>query len=128
MKKIIQLLSFLFVLYFASCDKESFFQGENAILNTSSDTLHFDTVFTSVGSVTQLFKIFNGNNGKLRLNSVKLAGGASSPFKINVDGLTGPEVTDIDMAANDSLYIFVTVKIDPTTDNLPFVISDSVEI
>jgi hypothetical protein len=128
MKKIIQLFSFVIAVYLASCNKESYFQGENAVLDTSSDTLHFDTVFTSVGSVTQLFKIFNGNNGKLKLSSVKLAGGASSPFKINVDGLPGPEVNDIDIAANDSLYVFVTVKIDPSADKLPFIISDSVNI
>jgi hypothetical protein len=85
-------------------------------------------VFTSTGSVTQFFRIYNTNNQKLRLSSVQLSGGASSWFKINVDGTPGPEVRDIEIAANDSIYVFVSVKIDPTLDNLPFIVQDSIRI
>ena len=61
----------------------------------SADTLKYDTVFTSVGSVTQSFKIINENNQKLRLSSVKLMGGAASAFKMNVDGIATSEATNI---------------------------------
>ncbi|WP_315818418.1 hypothetical protein [Paraflavitalea speifideaquila] len=110
-----------------SCKKDSFITG-HANLSTSADTLHFDTVFTSVGSVTHLFRIFNDNDQKLKLSNVTLAGGASSVFRINVDGTPGPTVSDIEIEANDSLYVFVSVKIDPTSENLPFVLRDSIHI
>ncbi|MEO6636943.1 MAG: hypothetical protein ABIN25_01630, partial [Ginsengibacter sp.] len=110
------------------CKKESFITSMDAVLSTSVDTLSYDTVFTSVGSVTQSFKIFNNNNQKLLLSQVKLAGGNSSSFKINVDGTSADEVDNIEVNANDSLYVFVQVKIDPASGSLPFIIRDSILI
>ncbi|MBD0331917.1 MAG: hypothetical protein ICV66_04620 [Chitinophagaceae bacterium] len=111
-----------------SCRKESFTNSSDAFLQTSVDTLHFDTVFTTTGSITQFVKIINTNSKGVRISSVELKGGVSSPFKINVDGLPGPIVNSIDIEGNDSTYMFVTVSINPATTNLPFVVRDSVEI
>lgn len=116
-----------FILLF-SCKKESFITSKDASLGISADTLKYDTVFTSAGSVTQSFKIINNNNQKLRLSSVKLIGGDSSFFKINVDGQPGPEADNLELAANDSLYVFVQVTINPNSANLPFVVRDSIRI
>lgn len=116
------------VVFTVSCKKESFITSGNAKLSTSADTLYFDTLFTSVGSVTQYFRIFNDNDQKLRLSNIQLGGGTNSAFKINVDGFTGPAVSDIEIEANDSVYVFVTVKIDPTVADIPFVLQDSVQI
>lgn len=110
-----------------SCKKESFIKDRSATLNTSSDTLRFDTVFTSTGSVTRFFRIYNNNDQKLLLSKVSLGGGISSPFKINVDGSPG-ETNNIEVAANDSVYVFVSVKIDPTAVDQPFILQDSVHI
>ena len=118
----------LIAAFIISCKKESFIRSGNAKLSTSTDTLAFDTLFTSVGSVTRYFRIFNDNDQKLRLSKIELAGGNSSAFKLNVDGLPGPAVDDVEIAANDSVYVFVTAKIDPTAANIPFVFQDSIRI
>ncbi|HEU4608294.1 MAG TPA: hypothetical protein VFS31_09310, partial [Chitinophagaceae bacterium] len=115
-------------LVLVSCKKDSFITRPEASLSVSSDTLHYDTVFTTTGSVSQFFRIYNDNNQKLRLSSVKLSGGASSYFKINVDGSPGPEVRDIEINANDSIYVYVSVKIDPNANALPFIVQDSISI
>ncbi|QEC58541.1 choice-of-anchor Q domain-containing protein [Flavisolibacter ginsenosidimutans] len=117
-----------FVLFLFSCRKESFTTNAAALLRTSVDSLHFDTVFTTTGSTSQYFKIVNDNNKGIHLSSVRLAGGAASPFKINVDGIVGPQVSSAEVLANDSLYVYVTVSINPTAQNLPFIIRDSIEI
>jgi len=117
-----------FVLLLFSCRKESFTTNAAAQLRTSVDSLHFDTVFTTAGSTSQYFKIVNDNNKGIHLSSVRLAGGAASPFKINVDGIVRPQVNNADVLANDSLYVYVTVSINPTAQNLPFVVRDSIEI
>jgi hypothetical protein len=111
-----------------SCRKTSFTTASDALLETSVDTLHFDTVFTSTGSITNRFKIFNANDQKLRLSTVKLMGGAASFFKLNVDGLSGTAFNNIEVEANDSVYVFVSVSVNPTTANLPFVVQDSILI
>lgn len=92
------------------------------------DTLSFDTVFATVGSVTQSFKIFNNNDQKLRLSQVKLSGGAASAFKININGTSSAEADNIEINANDSIYIFVQVNVNPTSATTPFILSDSISI
>ncbi len=114
-------------LLLSACKKNTFITG-NANLGTSVDTLHFDTVFTTTGSVTQFLRIYNQNDQKLRLSNISLSGGTASAFRINVDGTPGPSVKNIEVEANDSLYVFVSVSIDPTSANLPFVIRDSIRI
>ena len=114
------------MLLFFSCKKESFITSSNARLSISADSVKFDTVFTSIGSITQSFKIFNDNNQKLLLSKVKLMGGSTSAYKININGLAAIEADNIEIAANDSIYVFVTVTVNPNTANLPFIISDSI--
>jgi hypothetical protein len=122
------LLLIIAAVFFFACKKESFTNNSSAFLQTTVDTLHFDTVFTSTGSFTQVVKIINNNKKSIHISSVRLAGGTSSTFKINVDGITGPQVTNIDVANDDSVYVFVTVSINPNTANLAFIVRDSIEI
>lgn len=111
-----------------SCKKESFTTSSDASLITGDDTLKFDTVFTTLGSITQAFTIVNDNNQKLRISNIKLGGGASSFFKMNVDGVPGTDFSNIELNANDSMYVFVKVTIDPSITNQPFVVNDSITI
>lgn len=128
MRAAILLPALFSLLILFSCRKDSFITGPDAIVRVTVDTLKYDTVFTQTGSVTQSFKIVNENDKKLRLSSVKLMGGVSSSYSMNVDGTAAQEVTNVDIEANDSVYVFVKVNIDPTIDNLPFIIRDSIQI
>jgi hypothetical protein len=119
---------FVVLCFFISCKKDSFITSADARLGTSVDSLKFDTVFTTTGSITKSFKIFNNNEQKLLLSKIKLGGGATSAFKMNVNGIAAAELNNIEVAANDSIYVFVTVTVNPTAANLPFIISDSVMI
>ncbi|MES1215213.1 MAG: choice-of-anchor Q domain-containing protein [Bacteroidota bacterium] len=118
-------ISFLLILF--SCKKDSFITSAEARITISANTLKYDTVFVTAGSTYQFFKIINENNQKLRVSSVKLMG-ANSNYSINVDGIVGPQVNNIDIEANDSLYVFVQVNVNPNANNLPFIIRDSVQV
>ncbi|MFT3937057.1 MAG: choice-of-anchor Q domain-containing protein [Chitinophagaceae bacterium] len=128
MKKIFVYTCLLLLTALCACKKDSFITSKDAQISLSADSLHFDTVFTTTGSVTQQFKIKNSNNQKLKINSVYLGGGTSSSFKINVDGVPGPTVGEIDLDANDSIFVFVTVTINPNAANQPFVLRDSIGV
>ena len=123
----ISVLLILGIMVFTSCKKETFITSPNALLSTSVDSLMFDTVFTTAGSITKQFKIFNLNNQKLRV-SVSLKGGSASPFKINVDGIASPSVNNIEIAANDSIYVFVQVNVNPNSATAPFILADTISI
>ena len=88
---------FFTVIIVCSCKKDSFITSPQALLGLSTDSLTFDPVFTSVGSITKSFKIFNPNNQKLQLSKVKLLGGTSSSFKINnIPQLVGKHLLLVD--------------------------------
>lgn len=118
----------LSLLLLIACRKDSFITSPDASVSITADTLHYDTVFTSVGSVTQTFRIINENNQKLRLSSVRLMGGTASNFMINVNGEPTALADNIEIEANDSIHVFVKVTVDPSSENLPFIIRDSIEI
>ncbi len=126
--KTIVLIILSAVMLLVACRKDSFINSADARVNITADTLKYDTVFVTTGSVTQFFKIINDNNQKLRLSSVKLMGGAASAFKINVDGIATTEATNIEIEANDSVYVFVQVNVNSNTTNLPFIIRDFINI
>jgi len=121
-------LLFFFTGLLLSCRKDRFTESAAAQLQPGADTLHFDTVFTTFGSTTQVLKIYNNNREGIRLQALRLAGGNASAFRINADGIPGPEVRGLEIAGRDSLYIFVTVTIQPNAAQLPFVVQDSIEI
>ena len=128
MKQILIYTGLLFLVFFYGCKKDTFITSKDALVQLSADTLHFDTVFTTTGSVTQLFKIKNANNQQLKIDEIILKGGAASAFKINADGFAGPDVKNIALDANDSIFVFVTVTINPSLTSLPFVVRDSIGI
>lgn len=118
----------LSLLALFSCKKDGVITDSSATIKASIDTLRFDTVFTTAGSVTRTFTITNTNNQRLNISSIKLMGGNASAFKINVNGLAGPEIKDYQLLPNDSMYVFVTVNVNPNAANQPFIVSDSVQI
>jgi hypothetical protein len=121
-----------FFLYLAttillSCQKNSG-TGGNDRLYFSTDTVRFDTVFTSTGSVTQQLKLINPNNRGIQINSINLMGGVSSPFIINIDGTPGPDASGLYIGANDSINVFINVFIRPDTVSMPFILVDSIRV
>lgn len=109
-----------------SCNPDDGYVQEIAQLEFFEDTVQFDTVFTSVGSATEVFLIYNRGDENLMLNTVELAGGKGSPYRLNFDGISGTQFDEIEILAGDSLYGFVEVTIDPSDESLPFVVKDSI--
>jgi hypothetical protein len=128
MNKLFLLTITAVALIVSSCKKDQFVTGKDAFVVTSDTALYFDTVFSNVGSVTKQLKVFNINNQKLRISNLQLVGGSNSFFKINVSGTPGTSFNDIDLAAGDSLYVFVTVNAPANNQQLPFLIEDSIKI
>jgi hypothetical protein len=108
------------------CRKDEFNQDTDFKLKFSTDTVLFDTIFTSIGSTTRQFVIRNKSKQKINISSISLAGKEQSPFRINVDGSSGFAFQDIEIGANDSAFVFVKVTIDPNDQTLPFINSDSI--
>lgn len=125
MRKNIWIIVLGFVLAFASCKKEVDFSDNNSLkLAFSTDTITFDTVFTSIGSSTRQLMIYNDNNENLKISSIRLESGNMSQFAVNIDGESGYDFSDIEIYSKDSIFIFVRVTINPNDQNNPFFVEE----
>lgn len=111
-----------------SCKKDKLITDSSAKVSFSADSVLFDTVFTTIGSSTRNIRIRNKNNQKINISNISLLKGGSSQFILNVDGAKGSSFTDIEIAANDSIYIFIQVNVNPTNASSPLIISDAINV
>lgn len=126
----IQTLYALVILFFSilmGCDGiDDYSTNPTHRLNFSVDTLSFDTIFSSIGSTTKQFLVYNPNDEALKIESIVLANAGTSGFRINVDGRKGDSFQGIDIWKRDSLYISVEITVNPNGANQPLVVEDSI--
>ena len=130
MKRIVAPIFTLLILALnlLSCDglDENYSTNPSHRLSFSVDTLSFDTVFTTIGSATKEFMIYNRNDKPLMITDIMLAGGEETGFRINVDGHKGDYFHDIRIDANDSLFVMAEVTVNPNASNQPLLVDDSI--
>jgi hypothetical protein len=114
------------VTFVIACNREMLNPDPDAHPGFSTDTLTFDTVFTTIGSATMSFMVYNKSNRPLLISSIELAGGEASYFRLNIDGEPLHSLHNVEIPPDDSLFVFIAVTIDPTNVNSPMIIKDSV--
>ena len=130
MKNILKIWSLVLaigvVLGITGCrDEQGFSSDPSHRLTFSTDTVAFDTLFTEVSSATHAFLIYNRNKANLRIAHTMLAGGEQSPYRVNIDGLSGSSFDNLTLRRGDSMYVFVEVTVDPRGESTPFEVKDS---
>ncbi len=125
---------FIFLVLFAigfSCRKRDVNNDTSATLTFSTDSIAFDTVFSRFDtthaplSTTKVLKIFNPYNSIL-YTDIRLMGGSSSVYRLNIDGIATDRVTQYKIAPKDSFYLFVQVTPRITSLGNPLFIEDSI--
>ncbi|MDR0363959.1 MAG: hypothetical protein LBH92_02940 [Bacteroidales bacterium] len=115
------------VIFTSSCRKDPAFNTDGGVkLAFSTDTVLFDTVFTTIGSSTRKLMVYNPYDEAVKISKIALAGGSSSPYMINIDGEYSTAIYDKAIEPKDSIYIFVKVRINPDDSNNPFFVQDSI--
>lgn len=107
---------------------DNYSSNPNHRLSFSTDTISFDTVFTTIGSATREFKIYNRNSEALNIETILLANAGTSGFRINVDGKKGDSFQNVGILPDDSMYVFVEVTVNPNGQNQPLLVQDSIMI
>jgi hypothetical protein len=126
MYKTLWWVGFLGVLLACNEMDDSYSTNPNHRLGFSVDTLSFDTVFTTIGSATRQFMVYNANAEPLMIEGVRLANGEKG-FRLNVDGRSGKSFSNIRILAKDSLYVFVEVTVDPAHADSPLLMEDRLD-
>jgi hypothetical protein len=128
-KNLLFIVSALLVILLSStsCKKNKLITDPNAKVDFSADSVLFDTVFTTAGSTTRQIRVINNHKERINISSINVRGGSASAFFLNVDGSPGRSFSDIEIAGNDSLFIFIQVNVNPNNSNSPLVINDGID-
>lgn len=129
--KTMRILFFFFIAslslpFLESCISDEISDSPSDKLYFSTDTLRFDTIFTDVGSPTLRLKVFNRASKGLNISSIRMKD-ASGIFTMNVDGVSGIDFHDVEIRANDSIFIFVECRIDENSDMRPFLVEGEMQ-
>lgn len=122
---------FCCIILISGCIKEDKVLYDPGIqLRFSTDTILFDTTFTTIGSATRILKIYNDEPHTVKIDKISIAGTAGLHFNFNVDGNTDDKAVNILIPAKDSIYLFCRVKVDPdqSISLSPFVLEDNLVI
>ena len=126
-KQVIGVLSILFLISTFACKREGVLETDpNQQPVLTKDSIIFDTVFTTVGTTTEFFKVLNPSNKSLKMDQIYLAGGENSDFRLNVDGEPGKSFSNITLRPKDSIFVFVEATIDPNGGNTPLIVEDQI--
>jgi hypothetical protein len=122
----ILLVFFSLPVLFVSCTPDDLVTDPGNALSFSMDTVSFDTLFSNVGSTTVWLKVRNTGDKEIRISSIVLKSGGTSGFYINLDGESEHSFSNVDIPANDSLFLFVGVTTTKQGSDLPVKIQDEV--
>lgn len=77
----------------------------------SADTVKFDTVFTTLRTVTQRLWVYNRNPRAVNVDLVSLDNSATSPYTLLINGDLRQTATNLLIRGNDSLLILVRAQL-----------------
>ncbi|MBT8393869.1 MAG: hypothetical protein KJN66_03365 [Bacteroidia bacterium] len=124
------ILSLLVITLWSSCRNDFEFSPRTGQLEFSKDTVYLDTVFTNIGSSTYNLKVYNNTDDNVLIPNINLGFGESSEYRLNIDGVPGKTFENVELLAQDSMYVFIETTIDinslPTLNN-EFLYTDFIE-
>ncbi len=112
MRNLLIVLLVIIIASVTSCRKDFTTVQSFGNLEFSKDTVFLDTVFSNIGSATYNLKVYNRGSKAITIPSIQLENGMDSNYRLNVDGISGDTFNDIDILANDSMYVFIETTID----------------
>jgi hypothetical protein len=99
---------------------------DHPLLKFSDDTIYFDTVFSTLGTITKELRVYNQYKRSTIIDQIYLSGGQSSQFRLNIDGNALYSKSNIEIDGGDSIFIFVDIIVNPTNKNSPVAVADSI--
>lgn len=115
------------IVALSSCINDEVSTSSSDVLAFSTDTVAFDTIITRQGSPTKQFLVYNHSKKVINISSIRVTGESEGHFYLNVDGVKGSEFHDIEVRGNDSIFVFVESRLDPTNVDEPVYLEDNIE-
>ncbi|MCH5229629.1 MAG: hypothetical protein J1F12_06515 [Muribaculaceae bacterium] len=123
---ILFILIAIFGMATTSCIKDDFTDSPSATLDFSTETVNFGTIFTDLTTPTARLQVYNRNKKGVIISSIRFKD-PETPFRLNVDGMSGSSFTDVEIRGNDSIYVFMECFIDADKELEPRQVTDELE-
>lgn len=121
------LLTALIAAMATSCIEDGFTTSASDQPTFSVDTLDMGVIFTEQPSVTQRFVVYNRASKGLNISNISISGDNSSLFRLNVDGFSGTQFSDVEIRANDSIFVLVETTLPSNGLTVPAQVTASLD-
>lgn len=102
------IISLIVSVAVTGCIEDGFTSNPNDQPEYSVDTLRLGSVFTAEGTPTHTFKVFNRHDKGIVISRIAFRNEADAGiFRLNVDGLSGKSFDNVEIRANDSIFVLV---------------------
>ena len=94
------------LVFLPGCEPKEDLVQTTGRLEFARDTVLFDTVFTTIKTVTKRLWVYNRNSGAVKTN-ISLAGTAGPTYSLIINGDAGTTKSDVLIRGNDSVQVLV---------------------
>lgn len=130
MKKTIALFILPFLalcLSLSACIEDSFTTSPSDQPVFSTDTISLGVVFTEEPTATSRMLVYNPHSKSLNISRIGISGENADCFRVNVDGISAREFSDIEIRGKDSIFVFVEATLPQVDGNTPVEVSASLD-
>jgi hypothetical protein len=92
--------------FLPGCEPKEDLVQTSGSLEFAADTVLFDTVFTTIKTVTKRLWVYNRNSGAVKTD-VRLTGTAGATYSLIINGDAGSSISGITVRGKDSLLVLV---------------------
>ncbi|MBF9142735.1 hypothetical protein [Hymenobacter properus] len=94
-------------------------------LEFDRDSVKFDTVFTTIKTVTKRLWVYNRNSSAVKTD-VSLAGQQGNTYSLIINGDAGNTASGVTIRGNDSLLVLVRAVLGDNSTTKPFLLEDQI--
>lgn len=84
----------------------------------STDTVRLGNLFTLDASPTKSFIVYNRHDKGINISRIGFTDDHANNFRMNVDGISGRDFQNIEIRANDSIFVFVETTLPENGKNI----------
>lgn len=112
-------LSVMMLMSLIGCIEDGFTSSPSDQPFFSTDTLDMGLVYTDEPTSTHRFVVYNPCSKSIMISSVEISGRDAELLRLNVDGMSGRDFSDVEIRANDSIFVFVSADIPESGSVMP---------
>ncbi len=121
------IIAIVAVISLPSCIEDGFSSSSADQPQFSVDTLYMGEIFTGQVSTTHRMTVYNPADKGISIGRIRVSGPNASLFRLNVDGFSGTDFQNVEIRANDSIFILVSATLPENGEEVPVDVNASLD-